>query len=298
MELLHGLATRIKRTFAPPPVRERTSVKVVHAENIPRTPPGFIIGVYRSGTTLLRYILDSHSRITVPPESNFLLPLAELHASEWYRKGLLGVGVDEAELLERIRDLASDIFDAYTVAKGKQRWFDKTPPYVEILDFLDRVFGEEARYLMLYRHGLDVANSLAAGAESGTVWAGVARRYAREYKNSPRVAYTRYWVDLCEKMLSFEANHSERCFRLRYEDYVVDPIGYLPPLFAFVGESWEPDVLDFTNQPHDFGLQDNKVLETKGFHPRVGTYKDWPANDLVASAKIAEPTLVKLGYEI
>lgn len=32
---------------------------------------GFLIGVYRSGTTLLRYILDSHSKIAVPPETNY-----------------------------------------------------------------------------------------------------------------------------------------------------------------------------------------------------------------------------------
>ena len=34
--------------------------------------PFFIIGVHRSGTTLLRYMLSSHSRMYIPPESDFL----------------------------------------------------------------------------------------------------------------------------------------------------------------------------------------------------------------------------------
>ena len=34
--------------------------------------PFFIVGVHRSGTTLLRYMLSSHSRIYIPPESDFI----------------------------------------------------------------------------------------------------------------------------------------------------------------------------------------------------------------------------------
>jgi hypothetical protein len=34
--------------------------------------PAFIVGCYRSGTTLLRYILDAHPRLACPPESKFI----------------------------------------------------------------------------------------------------------------------------------------------------------------------------------------------------------------------------------
>src|SRR5918999_2173083 len=34
--------------------------------------PIFVVGVPRSGTTLLRYMLCSHPRIYIPPESNFI----------------------------------------------------------------------------------------------------------------------------------------------------------------------------------------------------------------------------------
>jgi hypothetical protein len=298
MSLPKRIAVRLKRLIEAPPPRERTVVKVVRAEEIQRLPAGFIIGVYRSGTTLLRYVLDSHSRITVPPESNFLVSLAELYTSEWNRKGLRAVGLDDDELMCRLRVFVDGIYDAYAVAKGKSRWFDKTPSYVEILEFLDRLFGEGVQYLMLYRHGLDVADSLVKTTKAGTVFAGAAARYEEEYRASPRIAYTKYWVELCEKMLSFEAAHPEQCFRLRYEDYTSEPSGKLKPLFDFIGEPWEDEVLDFTAKTHDFGLQDSKILETKRFQPNIGKYKEWPEDELVRATEIAGPTLQKLGYQV
>ena len=298
MGLPKRIAVRLKRLIEAPPPRERTVVKVVPAEDIQRLPGGFIIGVYRSGTTLLRYVLDSHSKVTVPPESNYLVSLAELYLSEWNRKGLRAVGLDDDELIGRLRAFVHEIYDSYAIAKGKTRWFDKTPSYVEILEFLDRLFGTEVKYVMLYRHGLDVANSLERTTKAGTVFAGAATRYEAEYRASPRIAYTKYWVELCEKMLSFEASHPEECFRLRYEDYTRDPSGYLKPLFDFIGETWEPEVLNFSAKHHDFGLQDSKILETRSFQPNIGTYKDWPDEDIERAVEIAGPTLEKLGYKV
>ncbi|MEJ2210636.1 MAG: sulfotransferase, partial [Anaerolineae bacterium] len=34
--------------------------------------PIFIVGVHRSGTTLLRFMLNSHPRLYIPPESDFI----------------------------------------------------------------------------------------------------------------------------------------------------------------------------------------------------------------------------------
>ncbi len=297
MGLAQSIFNRLRCLVEGPTLRERTVVKVVRTEDHLRCAPTFLIGVYRSGTTLLRFILDSHSRIAVPPESNFLVGVADLYRSEWHRKGLAAVGVDADGLRQRLAEFASQILDDYTVAKGKARWIDKTPAYVEVVDFLADLFGPRARFLMLYRHGLDVANSLAVAAEKGTVFAGAARRYAEEYAQSPRLAYTRYWVEMCERMLAFEAAHPGQCLRLRYEDIVADPERVLRPVFEFLGEPWEPAVLDFHDKPHDFGLQDHKILETKGFRPSLRNYEAWPAPDLERAGGIAAPMLDRLGYD-
>ncbi|SMC26302.1 Sulfotransferase family protein [Desulfacinum hydrothermale DSM 13146] len=291
------LVNKVRRIIEGPPVREKTIVKVVDPSARKRCPPCFLIGVYRSGTTLLRFVLDSHSRIAVPPETNFLSGLAELYGSQWMRKGLRGVGVDEDGLLERLRDFAWTIYDDYTLAKGKARWVDKTPSYVDILDFIDLLFGPECRFIMLYRHGLDVAQSMAV-AYSNNGLAGPAKLYADLYVRSPRLAFTLYWADQCRKMMDFERRHPQRCHRIRYEDYAADPKGYLPAVFEFLGEEWEPHVLDYHKTSHDFGLQDHKIETARGFKPKTGTYRHWDRAETAEAARIAATVLEQLGYRV
>ncbi|MBZ4660583.1 MAG: sulfotransferase [Desulfacinum sp.] len=295
--LLERGLRKVLRILEGPPVRRETVVKVVDPSARKRCPPCFLVGVYRSGTTLLRYVLDSHSRIAVPPETNFLTSLAEMWASDWMRKGLRGVGVDEEGLLERLRDFAWTIYDDYALAKGKARWVDKTPSYVDILDFIDRLFGPECRFIMLYRHGLDVAQSMAAAYTSDGL-AGPAKHYADLFARSPRIAFARYWVDRCLMMIDFERKNPDRCHRILYEHYAEAPHHHLPQVFSFLGEEWEPDVLDYHLKPHDFGLQDYKIENARGFKPRTSTYRHWDRDEIAEAARMAAPVLEQLGYPV
>ena len=127
---------------------------------------------------------------------------------------------------------------------------------------------------MLYRHGLDVANSLA-GMYEKNVLGGPAKIYADNMTGSTRVIFAKYWAEQCEKMLRFEEAHSRQCHRIHYEEYASDPEKYLPPLFDFLEEPWEPDVLDFSKKQHDFGLQDSHIDATSTFSPKTGAYKSW-----------------------
>jgi len=292
---MHRVANLLRRVLGPAAVRERVVIREVNAAECQRLRPGFVIGVYRSGTTLLRFVLDSHPNIAVPPESNFLIGVAHLLHDEWYRKGLAGVGVDDARLVARLRDFAGNILDTYALAKGKRCWFDKTPGYVEILDTVDTLFGTDCRYIMLYRHGLDVATSMSR-MQQDDVQRGPGRRYTQLYPDSIRLCNAAYWAEQCEKMLSFEAAHPEQCHRLLYEELATDPAQHLPGLFEFLDEPWDPVVLRFSEQSHDYGLQDYKILETQGFRPSVGTWGDWPADELDRAREIVGPVLAKLGY--
>jgi hypothetical protein len=297
MNLARRILNKINTIIHGPPVRDRIVVKVVDSSKRRSLEPGFLIGVYRSGTTLLRYILDSHSKIAVPPETNFLHSLEDLWRSEWVKNGVRGAGIDENALIERLREFAAGILDDYATAKGKSRWIDKTPAYTDILDFLDAMFGGECRYIMLYRHGLDVANSLAIMYEK-QVLGGPAKEYADAHSDPPRLTFARYWAEQCEKMMAFEEAHPSQCFRIYYEQYATDPERYLPHLFDFLGEPWEPEVLNFNKKQHDFGLQDDKILETMGFKPSMGKYREWNEEEIAAAKEITADTMIKLGYEI
>lgn len=270
---------------------------MVRDEGSDHLPPGFVIGVYRSGSTLLRYILDSHSQIAVPPETIFLHPLAELWRSQWIRNGLGGLGLDETGILERLREFAWTLYDDYARAHGKGRWIDKTPAYVDDLDFLPRLFGDECKYILLYRNGLDSAESLA-GMYPDPRAQGPVGRYCTDAGDPARLCCARYWAAQCRKMLAFEAAHSGQTLRLRYEDFVLNPQDTLPPVFEFLGVPWEPAVLDFAEHPHDQGLQDHKIRGTRGFQPRIHTWRTWPKPLLETVESEIREVMEALGYRL
>jgi hypothetical protein len=142
------MAVATQRVFVAPPAKARTEL------------PIFIIGVHRSGTTLLRLVLDSHSRIAVPRESVFLLPLSAILREESAWQGLGALGFEPEHVFLKLREFSDYFFDAYAAARGKPRWADKSPQYVDCLDFIDKLYGPACKYLFIYRHGLDVANSI------------------------------------------------------------------------------------------------------------------------------------------
>jgi hypothetical protein len=223
--------------------------------------------------------------------------MADLYRSEWVRKGLAGAGVDEEGMRNLLKEFSAGILDNYAVAKEKGRWIDKTPAYIDILDFLNFLYGKECKYIMLYRNGLDVANSLAGMYERNDL-GGPAKIFADNMTGSPRVIFAKYWAEQCEKMLSYEEAHSGQCHRIHYESFVSEPQKFLPPLFEFIGEPWEPDVLKFNDRQHDFGLQDSYIAATSTFTPRTKTYKNWNKAELSEAMLFASVTIRKLGYEV
>lgn len=271
----------------------RTKRVIVTPESRPRgEDPFFIVGVHRSGTTLLRLIVDSHSRIACPPESFFLLPLTDVLKDEKALEGFRAMGFDEGHVRERLREYASYFFEMYAATHGKVRWADKTPSYVDCLDFIEALFGPDCRYVLVFRHGLDAACS-------------VARMGPRELQPHAEVCggdryagAARYWATQCQKMLDFQRQHAARCFEIRYEELVGDPEPVLRRMFAFVGEAWEPEVLRFYEHPHDrwIGLEDRKASQARGFAPNIGRYREEPPDVIRSMVKEAGPMLATLGY--
>ena len=180
----------------------------------------------------------------------------------------------------------------YAASHGKPRWADKTPSYVDCLELVEALYGPECRYVVIYRHGLDVACSLAS--------VGIAEMV--QHRGAPReevlVAGARYWAEQCAKLLEFQAAHADRCLELRYDKLTRHPEPVLRRLFEFLGEPFEPQVLRFHEQPHDIwlGLQDGKAALSTGFQPRVDVWRSEATEDLQAMIAEAGAMLDKLGY--
>jgi Sulfotransferase family len=194
--------------------------------------PIFVIGSPRSGTTLLRLMLDSHPRISCGEETHFLRDLEAIVGRDWPL--VETYGLDRAWWLRQIRGLYLE-FQANVLARtGKARWAEKDPTYTLILSFVEELFPD-ARYVHLLRDGHDVVASFR-DRWGYTSAARAARSEWARYVRAARALATRLDPD--------------RYLELRYEGLVADPEPQARRLFAFLGEDWRPEVLAFDPVQH------------------------------------------------
>ncbi len=196
------------------------------------TAPIFVIGSPRSGTTLLRLMLDAHPRISCGEETHFLRSLQAVVGRDWDLVATYGFGREW--WLERIASFYAGFQAEVLGRSGKVRWAEKDPTYTLLLDFIDGLFPD-AVYVHLLRDGHDVVASFrdrwgyrAAARAAKSEWA----RYVRAARSFGRTL------------------PPERFLELRYEDLVTDPDAEGRRLFSFLGEEWDPAVLDFDPAEH------------------------------------------------
>ena len=276
-------------------VRRRSRVRVVHAKSDTqlKVSPIFLVGMYRSGTTLLRYIIDSHSHICCPPESHFIGMLSPIVETRKGKHGLMSMGFEEDHVLQRLREFVIYFFSNYAASVGKTRWADKSPSYVDHLTFIERLFPE-ALFVMIHRHPLDQIHSHTDGGKN-------LRPHLEDYHGAGedfRIASARYWKEKTEGMLDFERTHRNKCLRVFYEELATQPEEQLKPIFEFIGEPWEPEVLEFYRFEHVVGLEDGKVVGSRGFSISSGHYQTWTRELIEDCLKIVGPTMKQLGYVV
>jgi Sulfotransferase family len=195
--------------------------------------PIFIIGCHRSGTTLLRLILDAHPNISCGPETRFLADLANITADpNWQRMRLYGF--PKQYWHQRIATLFDAFQSEYAHARGKVRWADKTPRYALCVDYLNELFPT-CQVVHVVRDGRDVVASHRDRWGYGSALKAVKKW--PWYVATARAAGARLPAD--------------RYHEVRYEDLVTDPEGTLRQLLDFLGEPWDPILLDHDQRPHD-----------------------------------------------
>lgn len=259
-----------------------------------REAPIFIIGAQRSGTSLLRRILDSHSHIASPPETKYLYPLTQILRDPKALAGLDSLGYDRAQVAGALAALGRSFLDGYAKAQGKARWAEKTPNYVDCLPELWELFGVTgARFVLIVRHGLDVAASLA---DPNRHYPAI-DPYLEEAGGDECVAAGLFWADKTRKIVEFRRLHADSSFEIRYEVLTARPEEALRPLFAFLEEEWEPNVIDYASFTHHAGFGDPDVKRRRKIEPNSGRYSRWPSQTQLAVRRACGPLLDELGYE-
>jgi hypothetical protein len=271
----------------------------------PGGPPLFVLGVRRSGTTLLRVMLDRHSQLAVPDESYFVPQLADRHLHhvdpdefvEDLRR--LNTLVEWEVPLEKVRRRLSErmpigaaigaVYSVYAEERDKPRWGDKTPMYMQNLRHLERLFPD-ALFVHLIRDGRDAAMSFLA----------MPKGIATETWMHPRspAGFACQWrteVDAARRLGRRIGAH--RYLEVKYEDLVRDVEPVLKRICAFAGLDYERQMtnyagnVDVSSKPHQQSLT----------RPPTPGLRDWraqmPAADIGAFEQVAGDLLQELGYE-
>jgi protein-tyrosine sulfotransferase len=255
------------------------------------TPPLFILSQARTGSTLVRYLVDAHPDVCCPPE----LALGRLCRSLAYTIDL--TCRDRSEVHRRVRAHVDAIMSDYCLRKNKPRWCDKSTNNLEHLEMVDAVFPD-AQYICLHRQCLDVVQSLMELFKYG-----FPGRYSTLVARSPERLVDGLidsWTGPTRTLLAFEAAHHAQCVRLRYEDLVADPSATAERLFSFLGHSFDATMLDdMFSAPHDPGPGDFKIrFTTRILRSRVGKGSTIPQNQISADRVAAIDELhLALGYE-
>jgi Sulfotransferase family len=195
-------------------------------------PPIFIVGCQRSGTTLVRLMLDSHPGISCGPETRFLEDLAKVTTDNWQR--LAHFGFPKEYWLGAIAGFFDGIQRQYAQSRGKTRWADKTPRYALSLDFIDQLFPD-CRVVHVVRDGRDVVVS-----------------HRSRFGYVPAVKAAEKWPRYIEAARAAGARLGpERYHELRYEELVADPESTMRRLLGFLDEPWNDAVLHHEDHPHD-----------------------------------------------
>jgi len=295
-DALHALAARRERRGA---IKRGTSAPA---------PAPFVVGATRSGTTLLRLMLDAHPQLAIPSETHFIPELVrarEKHGASSDRMIEMMIahrrwgdfGLEPEELKARWDALplltgpeaVREFFKLYGSKQGSPpRWGDKTPGYIkhmrEIQEFLP-----EARFVHLIRDGRDVALSVikqAFGPE--TVEAAAEKWRSRILRGRAQAPYLGHYIEV------------------KFEDLIVDTEATLRQICEFVELEFDPAMLSYYERAEERlaekarALPRGKGREDQSAERRMESHKkthEPPNPDLIAGWKERMPAEEQAAYE-
>lgn len=223
--------------------------------------PVFVVGMPRSGTTLLSEILGAHPDLVISPETHYY----RKHVPGCERKGCLedpertrafvrsflqapgvrdmGFSADRRrQLMEAILDgevthrrILGTVLRAYAEDRDAPRWGERTPAHLEHVERIREDFPE-ARFVHILRDPRDVSRSLMEAPIDILNPYHHAARWAR---------YVKRWEEYLEAFPG-------ACHDLRYEDLLVDTEAVLRELCASLDLPFTGGMLAFHEEDPGF----------------------------------------------
>jgi hypothetical protein len=188
--------------------------------------PVFVLSSIRSGSTLLRVMLNSHSQIHAPHETH-LAGLRVQFGGRFVSDAMNEIGLDETQLEFLLWDR---VLHRELVRHGKHVIVNKTPSdsfrWRRIVDC-----WPDARFIFLLRHPAAIADS----------WSRAKPEMAKDKAADTVLKYMRAVEDA-------RANHDG--LTVRYEDITTDPEQEMRRVCEFLGLDFEPGMVDYGQADH------------------------------------------------
>lgn len=282
-------------------------------------PPGapFVVGAPRSGTTLLRLMLDAHPQIAIPAETHFYPEVIAVDPSGagWLDAVLRAMtrghtwqdyGLDADAFAASVRaahprgkgDVLRSFYRAYAARFDKTSWGDKWPGNVVLMEKIAALLPE-ARFVHIIRDGRDVAASLRR------LWFRPGETYAE---------CVALWADRVRAARRHAATGLPY-LEVRYESLVAEPHATLARICAFLEFPYDEAMLSYHERSRarldeirdwNFGGRVIPREELIGIHrhthdaPSTDRIGQWQTamseDDVVACGRAAAGLLEELGY--
>lgn len=266
----------------------------------------FIVGRGRSGTTLLRAILDAHPAISVAPEGLFILylyrgyrgrELTDRTTRDFAEQVFLEARMrrwklDPQELGTRLASIAdertfarlcAEVYEAWADASGKagQRLLgDKNPHYALFTEELAQLFPA-ARFVHVVR---DYRDNLLSY-----------RNVPFDVASPAALAYR--WREYNVAILRAARRWPERFHRLRYEDLVAGPAPTLAALCDFLGVAPDHAVLRGHKRENGPELDWHRHVRLPIDAELAGQWRlRMPPDQIRLADRICQPLGSELGY--
>ncbi len=242
--------------------------------------PIFIGGLQRSGTTLMRLLLNSHPHIACGPESKLFQQNNRLEGiytdlrTIWPTILSPHYEFDPHMVDQAMAALMHSTFMPYCQKQGKPRWAEKTPANILCIDTLFALFPA-AQFIHMIRDPRDAFCSTREKA-------------AKAKKDKP------FWATRTPKLVAAEwcrrincglawRERPDRYREVRYEELVAQPEATLRIVLAFLDEPWAANVLE------------NKTI----FSTSLGRWRtELSAAEVAEIEAVAGETMRALGYPL
>lgn len=252
--------------------------------------PVFIVGLPRSGTTLLEQILCSHPGIVAGGELSFI--------SEILDSATKDIGSDKfyPECLAELNDnnivTVAGKWREYYLTRAKEldiemegsNWFtDKMPLNTNHLLLISLIFPESP-IIHIVRNPMDAClSTMFSNFAHGHDWA----------NNIVHTAiYSKAVFGLVEH---YQENLKMKFMQLRYEDLVADQEKWSRKVINFVGEDWDDSVLDFHETKRVARTASYAQVNQKIYTSSVARYKKYEKH-LKEPLEILRPVMRRYGY--